>query len=269
MPITLISFNIFHGGLDESTTPSTAPTSPRVDRISTYLQAAKPDIVILTELNNWTPTHLSNLASKLSHDYSTLMDPTNTPFRIGLTSRFRILTVEHVHNGFHHGALVVKLDVSSRPGASFNELQIVGTHLTPYLPSARVEEARQLAKLLTRGLPAIIAGDLNALSPHDSASYAPGMFSGALAAKFLGPTGEVDFSTIEALEACGLVDLGKNDSFDHSVPTRLEVDAMHGANMRLDYAFATAELVAKANVVRNSETDSLSDHYPLQVTLEQ
>ncbi|KAJ3175290.1 hypothetical protein HDU87_006372 [Geranomyces variabilis] len=266
MPITLISFNIFHGGLDEFTIPSTAPTSDRVARISAYLQAAKPDVVVLTELNNWTPAHLSALASKLSHDFSTLMETTNTPFRIGLTSRFEILTVEHVRSGFHHGAVVAKLDVSGS-SANFKELVVVGTHLTPFLPSARVEEARQLARLLPRGLPAVITGDMNALSAHDSGSYASDMFTGALGRKFLDPTGEVDFSAVEALEACGLVDLGKGGSFDYSVPTRLEVDAMHGAKMRLDYAFATAELAAKANVVRNSETDWLSDHYPLQITL--
>ncbi|KAJ3160858.1 hypothetical protein HDU86_008218 [Geranomyces michiganensis] len=265
--MSLLSFNIFHGGLDETSNPVTAPESHRCAQIRGFLAARQPHVVILTELNNWSAAHLSSLAKEISHDYCTLMDTTNTQFRIGLTSKFKIVTAEHVRNGFHHGAIVVKLDVSSC-GAGFNELVVVGTHLTPYAPSARADEARQLLNLLPRGLPAIIAGDLNSLSPHDLRFYSPEMFTGALAKKFLASTGGIDTSTVETLVAGGLIDLSTaTESLDYSVPTCLKVDAMHATKMRLDYAFGTAGLNGCANVLRNNETEFLSDHFPLEIVL--
>ena len=54
---------------------------------------------------------------------------------------------------------------------------------------------------------------------------------------------------------------------NHSVPTALKADAMHAAAMRLDYAMANSVLAERCAVsswlVRDAETDRLSDHYPL------
>ena len=58
---------------------------------------------------------------------------------------------------------------------------------------------------------------------------------------------------------------------NHSVPTRANADFMHAAAMRLDYALLNGVLAARcaahARLVRDEETDRLSDHYPLVADL--
>ena len=58
---------------------------------------------------------------------------------------------------------------------------------------------------------------------------------------------------------------------NHSVPTRINVDAMHAAEMRLDYAMVSAPLVeacvVRSWLARDEETERLSDHYPLLVDI--
>ena len=58
----------------------------------------------------------------------------------------------------------------------------------------------------------------------------------------------------------------------HSVPTLINEDAMHAAEMRLDYALANAELTQRctlsSSIARDAETEKLSDHYPLLTDLD-
>ena len=59
---------------------------------------------------------------------------------------------------------------------------------------------------------------------------------------------------------------------NHSVPTLINEDAMHAAPMRLDYALLSPALAASCEVtsrlVRDAETERLSDHYPLLTDLD-
>lgn len=54
---------------------------------------------------------------------------------------------------------------------------------------------------------------------------------------------------------------------NHSVPTLINADSMHAAAMRLDYAMVSVGLSKRCAVrsvlVRDAETEMLSDHYPL------
>ena len=59
---------------------------------------------------------------------------------------------------------------------------------------------------------------------------------------------------------------------NHSVPTLINEDAMHAAPMRLDYALLSPALAASCEVtsrlVRDADTERLSDHYPLLTDLD-
>ena len=59
---------------------------------------------------------------------------------------------------------------------------------------------------------------------------------------------------------------------NHSVPTQINTDAMHAAAMRLDYALINDVLAQQCAVrswlVRDADTERLSDHYPLLTDLE-
>ena len=59
---------------------------------------------------------------------------------------------------------------------------------------------------------------------------------------------------------------------NHSVPTLINEDAMHAAPMRLDYALLSPALAAScvvtSRLVRDADTERLSDHYPLLTDLD-
>ena len=83
-----------------------------------------------------------------------------------------------------------------------------------------------------------------------------------------GGTSEVDYAPMAALLE-GLSDVGTPN--DYSVPTALGHDVMHAAPMRLDFALASSSLMwryasLQAAMVKNDNTSSLSDHYPLEIT---
>ena len=58
---------------------------------------------------------------------------------------------------------------------------------------------------------------------------------------------------------------------NHSVPTMINADSMHAAPMRLDYALVNDALLSRCHLncrlVRDRETETLSDHYPLLTDL--
>ena len=58
---------------------------------------------------------------------------------------------------------------------------------------------------------------------------------------------------------------------NHSVPTLINEDVMHATAMRLDYALVNAALAERctltSSITRDSETERLSDHYPLLTDL--
>jgi exonuclease III len=59
---------------------------------------------------------------------------------------------------------------------------------------------------------------------------------------------------------------------NYSVPTLINADAMHAAEMRLDYALASRALsdacAASSWLARDRESEQLSDHYPLLTDLD-
>jgi len=59
---------------------------------------------------------------------------------------------------------------------------------------------------------------------------------------------------------------------NHSVPTLVNTDVMHAAQMRLDYALLSPALARRCSVrswlARDEQTERLSDHYPLLTELD-
>ncbi|KAJ3035254.1 hypothetical protein HDV00_004114 [Rhizophlyctis rosea] len=208
------------------------------------------------------------------------MEDTNTEFRIGLTSKYPLTVIERRKEGFWHGLLVVRVELSAT-----RYLNIALTHLNPFSATDRKKECQQIISTIQSSPHAteewIMAGDLNSLSSLDATFYSNTHLISAfatndkLAQKFLTEDRKsIDYSPLDVLEDGGLHDLsqmrdGKRQALnhlDHSVPTGLEVDAMHATKMRLDYVFGNdrvARDVRRCGVLRTGETEVLSDHYPV------
>ena len=114
------------------------------------------------------------------------------------------------------------------------------------------------------------------------------------------PTLEIDYAPLEAFLDRGFVDAGYSTSVsaasadaeavsgaeaaggaggrpgpglhNHSVPTLVNTDVMHAAQMRLDYALLSPALARRCSVrswlARDEQTERLSDHYPLLTELD-
>ena len=192
-----------------------------------------------------------------------------------------------------------------------HNLALLLTHLSPHDAAHRALEAaavaRRAAALDAAGVPVLVLGDLNTLSPLDAPAHARAGLaarlaaSPALARKFLAPGGAIDYAPMAALLAAGLVDLahpappaaatapaaeggGGGGGGDGeaaaavcaaepgvTVPTLGGADAMHAAPMRLDYALASPRAAAlaagPARAVGGAETGRLSDHLPVECAL--
>ena len=78
---------------------------------------------------------------------------------------------------------------------------------------------------------------------------------------------------MQALLDAPLHDLGVTGG--HTVPTRINADRMHFAQLRLDYLFVNERLLAacggqglrlRAVVLRDDECNVLSDHFPIMLS---
>ena len=71
----------------------------------------------------------------------------------------------------------------------------------------------------------------------------------------------------------GLIDSLREFSkdFEYSVPTDFNQDEAHLAKLRLDYAYITPSLrkhLKSSKIIRNEETNQLSDHFPILIELD-
>lgn len=165
----------------------------------------------------------------------------------------RITGRESVTWRLHHAAAAVTVA----------GLTIVSTHLNANSGYRRMREATWLAhRYGRRGGPVLISGDMNALSGF-ALTPPSGRFS-------IGSRS--DPRAVAAFERVGLVDLWKvaGEGSGLTVPTGRGVgDAFDP--MRLDYVFGSAAVVPRVRgvrVLRSSEIEYASDHYPVVVELE-
>ena len=138
------------------------------------------------------------------------------------------------------------------------------TQLSPYTEDKRLKEIESIKELIDEGK-TILMGDLNSLSRQDN--YDEIILEEMKKNQFdkFGKN-KLRYEVIEELGKIGFEDTIKE--FIASVPTPINIDKFHFADLRLDYIFAKNVEVKKAEVIRNKETDILSDHYPIKAILE-
>ncbi len=161
-----------------------------------------------------------------------------------------------------HAILRVDMLHDGRP------LTVVSAHLCPFGGEIRLNEAQFLAGSARDDERVLIAGDMNALSPHDVHHYDPSTWAPRRRARHALPVGgPLDTRAIEVFEHAGLVDLAHKHALEFS-PTALTPLRAGSSRyeVRIDYLFATpalAEGVHSVRTIRGPKADYASDHYPV------
>ena len=279
-PRRLLHWNILDGG------------GKRIDGIARFLKDGHYDVVTLNELNGFDPPALAKLGLRCGLPHTMLL--AKSRYHLGVLSRhpLRALATE-TGSEFAHGLLCVRvLDVS-----------LCVAHLNPHDATRRAMEARRIIgrhgrPIIDAGLPFMLVGDLNTLSPldrpaHDAAGITQrirtGPYAKPLSKKFLTRTA-VDYTPMQLLLDGPLTDVGA--AAGNTVPTEVNADRMHFAMLRLDYCLVSAAMLealpcdvpsesrkrvrgprdaprVRAITLRDERTNALSDHFPLEVTFHQ
>ncbi len=261
--LRLITYNVWYGF-------TKAPA--RKDTWINWMKEQQPDVVSLQELNEYTPEKLAADAQNWGHDYTVLLKEGGFP--TGITSRFPIEDIQRYLEGFHHGLLRVNIK-----GIYFYVI-----HLHPSNWEVRTREIGLILDNI-KGLPqdakVILAGDFNTFSSKDAPYYSHGRLEPFFHSRDLQfkernlKDGALDYSVLERLYTLGWTDLAyqfrsANYEFTGTFPSKVEKEGEHGDLRRLDYVFASPNLidqVVDANIIANDTTQFLSDHLPVRVEL--
>jgi len=265
--LKIVTHNVWYG--------FTRRGEPRHSQWQRWMAAQSPDVVALQELNGYTPDRLAADAKAWGHPHSVLLKEDGFP--TGITSRFPISDVQRIREGMHHGLLRCRIR-----GIWFYVI-----HFHPSNFARRMEEAGHLkaniATLPESNPKIVLVGDFNGFSPADRAHYSADSklepFFEMLDRRDQGARnlnqGKLDYGGLEAILAQGYVDLvdhfrGPEQPFVGTFPALLVSDQEHGTERRIDYIFVSPNLlpqVDSASILKDAQTQQLSDHLPVTATL--
>jgi endonuclease/exonuclease/phosphatase family metal-dependent hydrolase len=252
----VVSYNCYEGAQDTR------------DILLGAIDGLKPDILQLQEINEWgegSPSPFQLLAKRANFETSVFGD-SNTRFKLGTLASRAPLDSEVLTEGFWHSAIHTELPFRG------STLHMWNVHLNPQHEDNRLPEVENVLRQIDLESYALITGDFNSLAESDG--YDEQDLLARFNAQGLKKFGEaaLRFDVIKRLTDAGLVDIGARYSWQNTVPTPANTDAAHAAQLRLDYAFATprlAALVSDYRVVKNKLTDHASDHYPIEIIIDE
>jgi endonuclease/exonuclease/phosphatase family metal-dependent hydrolase len=142
------------------------------DRLAKIINALKPDVVALQEVDRKTRRasgvdQAARLAEMTGMHYAfgNALYYSGGEYGEAILSRFPIENIKAHHLPFHPGQEPrTALEVTVKPDNGLPDFIFVGTHLCHQSNETRTEQAQQLNRILpaTGGPPVILAGDLNA-----------------------------------------------------------------------------------------------------------
>ncbi len=238
----------------------------RFQRLINFVKRENPDVLGLSELNKWE----ENDFAKLKEFQKQVALPfvafckSWRGYHLGLFSKLQLENQYTTSQGFKNG--LVKAEIKEK------RLTIILTHLSYYTEDERLAEIKLVQPLLNKKT--ILIGDFNSLSPLDSYNEAEIVAELAKRGGTRFGTGKLRREAISKIMKMGFVDcVRKFENFQHSVPTLLpkQEDSKNiVTDFRVDYVFVSSDLENKlqnAKIIRNKETDYLSDHYPVVAEL--
>lgn len=250
--ISLLSYNILEGGQN------------RFDEIVSVVKDLKPDILCLQEVNGWEEEDWKTLklfAFKTGFKTYELGEANNSQYHVATFSKLPIL-FHQTFVGIQNASLHMVVDTNA------GELSVCNVHLSPYEEDYRMEEIDKILKSQLKYKNSIICGDLNSLSFHDGyKNELVSQFNMTQLKKFT-KGGKLTFDVVVKVEGQQYKDVAvlKKKNATATVPTIMSQDAAHRTPLRLDYVFVSQALNSRIysyEVVRNKQTDSVSDHYPI------
>jgi len=275
---TLLNYNTKYGFEKDS-----ALTAHYVN----WVKNLAPDVIAYQEMNGFSQNDIGALAKRYGHPYAVIMNreygvPVTHP--LAITSKYPILDVRRVMDNLWHGYLYSKI----------NGIHFFITHLAPFTLDDRQKDIRKIVaqiKSIPKKEMVVLAGDFNALSPMDSLVYGKDLLSamkrseGKFVEKSGKPilrnrfvhrqnlnNGQLDYSVIQELIDSGFEDSFylRNNTFKNSVPTE-KYRKQNSFLRRIDYIWVNKRLsnrVKRSDILRDTLTELLSDHYPTILKLE-
>ena len=270
--VKIISYNIWNGfdwGKDLE----------RKKELVAWINTQKPDVLALQELCAYTPELLKEDAKKWGHEYSVLLKTEG--YSVGLTSNKPIELIEKVRKGMWHGMLHC-----TTYGIDFFVL-----HLSPADYESRKREAfiiRNKVQKITNNK-YVLLGDFNAHSPFDRTTLEKNK---KLLEKYrkndtrkdnkyknlLNHT--YDYSVVSSFLGLPTIDVSFNmvlPNKRYSFPTPALIKGYNRTAQeildfreRIDYILLSPVLAKDcldAQIHNDQNTNYLSDHYPVSVTL--
>jgi exodeoxyribonuclease III len=251
----IASYNLFEGAQDD------------LSLLQDFVRQQDIDVLCVQEANGWNdgePTQLERLAAETGLD-SYVYGDSNTRYKLATLSRLPILRSQVYTDGFWHSAIQTTIRHDDET------LDFWNIHLNPGDEDSRLAEAAKIVGMIDMAKSAIVMGDFNSLSEADR--YPDELISQLTqqGIKKFG-TDRLRFDVVDYFTRGGLVDLANElGNRETTVPTPANTDMHHAAKMRLDYMFATRALIGSVSnmaVPKNALTDTISDHYPVVLTLE-
>ena len=264
--LKVMSYNIMNGfdyGKD----------TERKQRFVEWVKKAKPDVLALQELCGFDKNKLKEMAGQWGHTYVEILKENGYP--VGITSKYPITVKNKFLEMRGHGLLHVKV----------LDFDILVTHLNPSSWEKRLEDASTIVDYIRtiENEQVLLMGDMNAHSPMDADNMV--RYSSDLLFKLRDTDNLVegkyfDYSVISRLLSLPLYDLAfpflipENDRATFPTPILMTVSKNYlkrrGIGERLDYIMGTVRMVEKvcdAYIIKNEDTDFLSDHYPVCIEL--
>lgn len=250
----VLQYNIWDGCHDEE----------RYDQLHHFLVEKSYDVVGFNELKSWTETEFTQKMKACGYDYSYFFAMETSAYPIGIASKTPIETIlTNEKDPFYHGMMHVKIA----------NIHFIVAHLSPFTGEHRERETNYIAEY-TKSIdgPLIVMGDLNTLSPLDKVHYDEMELLERLSATERGrechmKNGEINYQPMQTLLDAGLHDVGRVDQLDYSMPTKVHANYKKRRYVRLDYVLVNDQLLEKkpsAQIIRNSEVEYISDHYPIE-----
>ncbi|MFK0642906.1 endonuclease/exonuclease/phosphatase family protein [Ochrobactrum sp. BD22] len=228
----------------------------------------RPDVFLMQEAKDFDAsggTLLHDMEKRIGMRGFLAMAPrTGQNVAIFIRDPLRPLSFETDGANFHHALATLKVDI---PGSA-QSLTLISAHLSPNGPAVRRSEAAYLIAHAAPNAYALLTGDFNSASPHDPDPVGFDALPAHHRARYLAEDlNGIDRSVLANLEAAGWVDIGHklDKAIIPTVPATAFADTEF-ATMRCDYVLATAVLAANAKhyeVIRTTETNTASDHYPI------
>jgi exodeoxyribonuclease III len=246
--LTVLTYNILNGGRD------------REDALHTIITTVQPDIVLLQEV--FDAGLLVRLADSLQAEY--FFARGNSRFHQGLISRHPILTA-HSYRRLPVRTMLLEATMIL---PSKQQLHLWGVHLMPHLGVPfelwRMAEVRILLRRTRRlqGAPCLIAGDFNAIAPHER--VAVHALPAGLKRVVLAQGGRVYPWALSLLLRQHWIDCYRQTN-PQATGWTLPSDR---PNARLDYVFANPELARHLRecsiVTAPALVRTASDHLPVK-----